>query len=109
MIIGFDKMDEKEIKNFKGGEKEFNVRMFDDGSAKVMKCRLAPGASIGYHKHEGNSEIIFVLSGSGAVKYDGEMLAIKSGEAHYCPEGHEHSLINNSNEDLVFFAVVPQL
>ena len=29
------------------------------------------------------------------------------GDCHYCPKGHTHSLINNSDEDLVFFAVVP--
>ena len=109
MKIEFAKMEEKLLPNFKGGEKNLGMRMFDDGACKIMRGRLEPGASIGLHTHEGNSEIIYVLSGSGAVKYDGEMLAIESGEAHYCPEGHEHSLINNSNDEMVFFAVVPQL
>lgn len=39
---------------------------------------------------------------------DGAELRIEAGQAHYCPEGHEHSLINDTESDLVFFAVVPQ-
>ncbi len=26
----------------------------------------------------------------------------------YCPKGHPHSLVNDSDADLVFFAVVPE-
>ena len=109
MIIDFSKIEETRNINFKGGEKEFAVKMYCDETAKIMKGRLEPGASIGYHIHEGNSEIIYVLSGRGKVLYDGEMLELSEGLAHYCPEGHKHSLINDSSEDLVFFAVVPEL
>ena len=53
------------------------------------------------------SENIPFLSGKGTVLYDGEKLAVEAGQCHYCPKGHSHSLINDSDEDLVFFAVVP--
>ena len=32
---------------------------------------------------------------------------VEAGVCHYCPKGHTHSMINDSDEDLVFFAVVP--
>lgn len=39
--------------------------------------------------------------------YDGAYEDVEAGVCHYCPKGHSHSLINNSDADLVFFAVVP--
>ncbi len=72
-----------------------------------MRGRLVPGASIGLHTHETSSEIIYILQGSGKVLYDGEYEPVRTGTCHYCPKGHAHSLINDGNEDLTFFAVVP--
>lgn len=106
MIIDYDKVEEKAIPNFKGGEKTFNVKMFTDENNKIMMGRLEAGASIGLHTHEGNSEIILISEGKGKVLYNGEYLPLKTGDVHYCPMGQEHSLINDSNEDLKFFAVV---
>ena len=42
------------------------------------------------------------------MKYDDGEEPLKPGDCHYCPKGHAHSLINNSDGDLEFFAVVPQ-
>jgi len=107
MNIDFDKMDLSVIPNFKGGEKELHARMFFDGTNRIMKARLIPGASIGMHTHEGTSEVIFITSGRGSVICDGERTPVSAGLCHYCPEGHTHSLINDSDADLEFLAVVP--
>ena len=56
MIIDFNRMEATDIPNFKGGEKEFNVKMFWDGTNRIMKGKLIPGASIGEHTHEENCE-----------------------------------------------------
>ena len=109
MRIDFNSIEEKQIANFKGGMQTFRTKMFDDGSAKIMYGTLEPGASIGLHTHETNSEIIYVLSGKGRMIYDETEEQILAGEAHYCPKGHTHSFINDGTEDLVFFAVVPEL
>lgn len=108
MIIDFDKIEEESLPHFKGGEKEMQARMYFDGLNRIMKGRLHPGASIGYHKHENGSEVIFVTRGHGHVKYDDRLFAIGEGDCHYCPKGHSHSLINDSDADLEFTAVVPQ-
>lgn len=107
MIIEFEKIETVVNKNFKGGEKEIAVRMFDDGNNKIMKGILIPGASIGLHAHVGTSEIIVIEHGKGKILADGEYERVEEGSVHYCPEGHEHSLINDSDEDLCYFAVVP--
>ena len=70
MKISFDTIAESAIENFKGGEGTFHVHMFQDMNNKIMKGRLVPGSSIGTHTHEGNSEIIYVLSGVGTMEYE---------------------------------------
>ena len=108
MIIDFQTIEETVIPQFKGGEKEFAVKMHTDSLNKIMRGRLIPGASIGLHTHETGSEIIYILQGRGKVLYDCVYEPVESGLCHYCPKGHSHSLINDSDADLIFFAVVPE-
>ena len=56
MIINFDKIEEKSIEGFKGGEGTFLTRMADDGNVKIMRNVLKPGSSIGTHTHTDNCE-----------------------------------------------------
>ena len=107
MIVDFNAMEQNELPNFKGGEGVFYLRAFDDGKNRIMKGRLEPGASIGIHTHKGNCEIIYILSGMGHVLFEDKSLPLGPGSCHYCPEGFSHSLINDGDEELTFFAVVP--
>lgn len=109
MLIPFDQIPESVLEKFKGGEGAYHARMYTDSKVKIMLGRLTPGSSIGPHIHEGNSEVFYILSGTGKVLYDGEYEPLAPGDCHYCPQGHQHSLINdNAADDLVFFAVVPE-
>ncbi|MBE7065771.1 MAG: cupin domain-containing protein [Ruminococcaceae bacterium] len=108
MKIDFNKIEEKVTENFKGGEGEMRANMFFDGTNRIMKALLVPGASIGMHCHETSSEIIYILSGTGKAIYEGKEIALAAGDCHYCKKGFEHSLINCGTEALVFFAVVPE-
>ena len=96
------------LEKFYGGEKSVEARMFVDERNRIMCSRLEPGASIGYHKHENGSEMIYILQGKGKALYDDREEELYTGVCHYCPKGHSHSIINNSDEDLIFFAVVLQ-
>ena len=84
------------------------ARMYTDELTKIMRGTLEPGASIGMHTHETNSEMIYILSGNGKVLYDNGEESLSAGDCHYCPKGHAHSLMNDGEENLVFFAVVPE-
>ena len=107
MLIDFTAIPEKIMKNMRGGEKEAAMRIYDDGLCKILTGKLIPGASIGLHTHENDSETIYILSGTGKVLCDGVYEPLAAGSCHYCAKGHEHSLINDSEEDLMFFAIVP--
>ena len=106
MIIDFEKIPFEKKTEFLGGKGQFYIRSQKDAMNNIMCDKLEPGASIGYHKHETGSEIIYIIKGSGKVLYDNETLIVKEGQCHYCPKGHFHSLMNDSGQDLHFFAVV---
>ena len=108
MIIDFSRMDVTVLPNFKGGEKEFAANMFFDGTNRIFKGVLVPGATIGMHTHVTSSEVIYVLSGEGKMYMGDEVETLTAGDCHYCPLGQSHSFVNESQEDLVFFAVVPE-
>jgi len=108
MKIDFNAMNAETVSNFKGGEGEFIVKAYSDGMSKALYGKLTPGSSIGYHKHETNSETIFILEGTGkCIVEDGEE-KLSAGDCHYCAKGQSHSLVNDSDADLVFCAVVPE-
>ena len=108
MIIKFDEMELSHMPNFKGGEKEFAANMFFDGTNRIFKGMLEPGASIGIHTHDDSCEVIFILEGNGSILEEGVKKAVQAGDCLYCPKGGTHSLINDSESDLLFCAVVPQ-
>ena len=109
MIIDFNKIQEVANPQFKGGEGNTMFRTYNDGQNKIMRGRLEPGCSIGYHSHETNSEIIYILSGEARCLYDDGEERLTAGDCHYCPRGHSHSLINASaTEPLEYFAIVPE-
>lgn len=106
MKINFNEMNEEVKPNFKGGEKEYRVKDYTDDLNKIMQGRLVPGASIGMHQHTANSEIIYIISGKGKTICDGVEHRLEGGDVTYCKKGHTHTLINDSDSDLIFFAVV---
>lgn len=109
MKIVFENITEQAHLKFKGGEGNTNLRKYEDDTIKIMLGRLEPGAFIGLHTHEADCEVVFIVEGEGRAVYDNVEEILKAGECHYCPRGHAHSLINNSDRDLIFYAVVPEL
>lgn len=107
-VIDFDTLPEKVQEGMRGGKGLAYVRSFNDDLNKVMRVKLASGASVGVHTHDDSSEIIMVLEGCGLVLFDGRPLTLDEGNIHYCPKGHTHAIINDSREDLVLCCVVPQ-
>ena len=108
MKIDFKQIAETIVPNFKGGEGRYIMKHYTDDKVKIMYGRLEPGCSIGLHTHEGNSEIMYILSGVATYIYEGDEEVVLPGEVHYNPMGKHHTLMNKGSEDLTFFAVVPE-
>jgi mannose-6-phosphate isomerase-like protein (cupin superfamily) len=79
--------------------KEKNARMF-------AELTLNPGCSIGYHKHESETEYYFILSGTGTVNDDGREVQVKQGDSVVTGNGASHSIKNTGSVPLVFHAVI---
>lgn len=94
--------------NFRGGEGELRTRNYVDSENKIMMSRLRPGASSGYHRHDGSSEIVHIISGRGHFRYDDTEEAFAPGCVHYCPMGHSHAMVNDGDDDVVYLAIVAE-
>lgn len=60
--------------------------------------RLEPGCSIGYHVHEGESEIFHVLKGSALYNDNGTEVTISVGDTTITKSGEGHSIKNTSTD-----------
>ncbi|MDI9506599.1 MAG: cupin domain-containing protein [Candidatus Excrementavichristensenella sp.] len=67
---------------------------------------LIPGASIGYHVHERETELFYFVSGSGLVDDNGETLRVEAGDSMTTFGGQGHSVKNDGTEDLVILACI---
>ena len=67
---------------------------------------LAPGRSIGEHRHEGDNEIFYFLKGSGLYNDNGTPVRVGPGDTAICSNGERHSLINDGGEPLEFIALI---
>ena len=80
-------------------ENEKNVRL-------IAEVTLPPGASIGEHSHESETEYYLIISGNGLVNDNGKEIEVKTGDAIITGGGASHSIANIGNVPLVFHAVI---
>lgn len=98
--------------HMKGGTGTVEViRVLDAGEYEgplklIAKLVLRPGSSLGYHTHEGEEEIIHVLSGTAAYKDDGTETTLHAGDSCICLSGHGHSIACAGEEPLTVYAVI---
>lgn len=74
----------------------------------VATVTLEPGSSVGDHQHSGECEIYRIMVGTGLYNDNGKEVEVKPGDITVCYSGQKHGLVNNSQEDLVFEAVIVQ-
>jgi mannose-6-phosphate isomerase-like protein (cupin superfamily) len=81
------------------GSTQKNARMF-------AEITLNPECSIGYHRHDSETEYYFILSGTGTVNDDGKEAEVKPGDAIITGNGASHSIKNTGSVPLVFYAII---
>jgi uncharacterized cupin superfamily protein len=72
---------------------------------------VPPGKrSCPYHFHHNQEELFIVLRGRGALRVDGEMLAIEAGDVIFIPPGREfaHQIVNDSDAPLEYLSFSTQ-
>ena len=62
---------------------------------------VAPGSGIGYHVHNGDTEIYYVVSGSADT-----ITTISAGDVTFTPSGTGHGINNKGTEPLEIIALI---
>ncbi len=67
---------------------------------------LQPGCSIGYHVHEEDSELFYLMKGQVLYNDNGVEHTLTAGDVMICPAGTGHSIANNGEETAEVCAVI---
>ena len=78
----------------------YRVIDVEEGSLTV-KVTLNPGCRMNYHSHEKRDEIWNVIRGSGRTTIDGTEKSVKVGDVISMPAGHKHTIIADSELQLI--------
>jgi len=84
----------------------FRSRELKGRTRLFARLRLAAGSSIGFHRHEGEEEIFYILSGAGEVSEGGPFSTVGPGDAVLTGDGGGHSIANTGEVPLEFLAVI---
>ena len=90
-----------QITNFINAPEELN------GKGRLFaRITLVPGSGIGYHTHDTDAELFYILKGTGEYSDNGTVRTVKAGDVTICPTGTGHSIANHSDEVLELIAVI---
>ena len=98
--------------NMRGGDGSIVIKNIADKSEMYEKARLyarltiKPGCSIGYHVHENEKEIFYILSGTALYNDNGTQTELIQGDTAVTPAGQGHSIANKGSEDVELMALI---
>lgn len=94
----------------RGGKKQVELTQLSaqlPGKMRMFNVlTLIPGASIGYHVHEGETEMFYFLEGNGRVQDDDTFHDVSAGDSMATFSGHSHSVENTGDTNLVILAAI---
>ena len=90
-----------QLTHFITGPEELN------GKGRLFsKITLNPGCSIGYHVHETDAELFYILKGTAEYNDAGVIRTVTAGDVTICPTGTGHGIANRSAEVVELVAVI---
>ena len=90
-----------QLTHFITGPEELN------GKGRLFsKITLNPGCSIGYHVHEADAELFYILKGTAEYNDAGEIRTVTAGDVTICPAGTGHGIANKTDEVVELVAVI---
>ena len=113
MIRKADEVTVEYREHMRGGPGTAQVRNFIAGPEEMCnkgrlfaKITLVPGAGIGSHEHENDSELFYILSGTAEYEDNGNIVTLHAGDVAICPPHETHAITNNSDENVEVMAVI---
>lgn len=77
-----------------------------DKCSMFAKVRIPAGASLGVHKHTGNTETYHILHGTAMYTDNDKTYPVKAGDTTFCADGDTHGIETLGDDDLVFIALI---
>ena len=95
------------------GNGEIIVRSLLNGSTEMSgkgrvfaHTTVLPGAAIGYHVHQGDSETYYILSGTGRYNDNGVLCTVTAGDVTYTASGQGHGIETMGDEAVEMIALI---
>ena len=99
--------------NMRGGDGSVKLKNLISGPEELLDkgrlfsvITLEPGCSIGYHVHEKESELFYILRGSAAYNDNGEEVQVSAGDVTIVEPGKGHGIANRSDEVCELVAII---
>ena len=67
---------------------------------------LEPGCGVGYHIHQGDGEIYYMMEGTATYNDNGEEMTITAGDVTFTYPGEGHAITNTSDSHVKFMAII---
>ena len=104
----------KEVrKGMRGGDGEVLIERLWEPETEIKadnrlfaKLTLEPGSSIGFHRHEGEEEVFYVIRGEAEADDDGEIVHLFTGDTIMTGGGAGHAIKSVGDEPLELLAVI---
>ena len=99
--------------HMRGGDGTVIVKKFIRGPEDLCgkgrlfaNITLNPGCGIGFHVHEGESELFYIMKGTAEYNDNGEIKTVQAGDVTICPPGTGHGITNRTDEVVEVIAVI---
>lgn len=112
MLTRFDESKQQEVLNMRGGEGRVWIEKLEsrlNHMKMYAKIVIPTGSSIGFHMHEVDEEIVYVLSGKGEVTMGDQKIIIHEGTINITKQNESHSIKNIFSENLVLLAIINEI
>lgn len=106
MIIKYNEIEKVIVNNMRGGVGNIFIQRFDDESKMIAQITIPSQSSIGFHEHINDEEIVYIIEGQGKCIAAGKEVEIAKGFVNYVKRGESHSIINDSDQDLILLAII---
>ncbi len=100
-------------KEMRGGKGEVTIEHLwapqDELKAKTRlfaRLTLKPGCSIGFHTHDQEEEVFYLVQGTAEADDNGTKVKLRAGDTILTGGGSGHSIENIGTENLVIMAVI---
>jgi len=98
--------------NMRGGNGTVEITNFatpaelNDKGRLFANITLKPGCGIGFHVHEKDSELFYLMKGEAIYNDNGVESLVRAGDVMLCPAGTGHAITNHGEEDAELCAVI---